>query len=212
MKYYDDKPKAPDYKPEKPHHSRTAVKTILLMLIYHAVTWLFYTIFLGNTVEVWMMRDELIIAARWTMFGYGVVSLLIIATVMAVSYIKDAERKRAYLAATSVEIRGAENVAEGFARYRKLALVEGLVCTVGAGILWMIPAIFYSISLATAGIGFGYASAWGLEQFFVGFMGLCEPFQNPWLGMLIGLGVVFGFNYFSRLHAHRTWAANRIRK
>ncbi len=212
MKNYNQVPKAPDYKPEKPNHVRTAFKSMFFLLIYHAVTWLFYTIFLSNTVEVWMMRDDMIIAARWTMFGYGAVSLLIIAAVMAVFYIKDAERKRAYLAATSVEIRGAENVAEGFSRYRKLALVEGIICTVGAAILWMIPTIFYTISLSTAGIGFGYANAWGLEQFFVGFMGLCEPFQNPLIGMLIGLGVVFVFNYFSRLYAHKTWAANRIRK
>ena len=212
MKYYDDKPKTPEYKPEKPQHSRTALRTIQLTLVYHAVTWLFYTIFISNTVEVWMMRDEMIAAARWTMFGYGAVSLLIIATVMAVFYIKDAERKRAYLTATSVEIRGAENVSEGFSRYRKLALTEGVVCTAAAGGLWMIPAIFYTISLSTAGIGIGYAGAWGLEQFFGSFMGLCEPFQNPWMGMLIGLGVVFGFNYGARVYAHKTWAANRIRK
>ena len=30
--------------------------------------------------------------------------------------------------------------------------------------------------------------------------------------MLIGLGVVFGFNYGVRVYAHKTWAANRIRK
>ncbi len=211
MKNYNQPPKAPEYKPEKPRHSRTAFKAIFFLLIYHAVTWLFYTIFLSNTVEVWMMRDDMIVTARWTMFAYGFVSLLIIAAVMAVFYIKDAERKRAYLAATSVEIRGAD-ANEGFSRYRKLALVESIVCTVGAAILWMVPTIFYTISLSTAGIGFGYASAWGLEQFFVGFMGLCEPFQNPWIGILIGLGIVFAFNYFSRLYAHKQWAANRIRK
>ena len=212
MANYTQKPAAPVYKPEKPRHSKTVFKAIFLTLIYHAVTWLFYTIFLSNTVEVWMMRDDMLTTARWTMFGYGFVTLLILAIVMAVFYIKDAERKRAYLTATSVEIRGAENIAEGFSRYRKLALVESIICTVGVGILWMIPTIFYTISLSTAGIGFAYGGAWALEQFFVGFMGLCEPFQNPWIGILLGLGVIFGFNYFSRLFAHKSWAANRIRK
>ena len=182
------------------------------MLIYHAVSWLFYTIFLANSVEVLMVRDELGARIWWTMFGFSVATLLIIAVVMAVFYLKDGDRKRAFLAATSEEVRGAENVAEGFARYRRLALVEGLVCTLSTGALWMIPTVFYAISLSTAGIGFGYASAWGLEKFFVGFMGLCEPFQSPWIGLLVGMGILFVFHYFGRLYAHKKWAENRIRR
>jgi hypothetical protein len=111
-----------------------------------------------------------------------------------------------------VEIRGAENIAEGFARYHKLALVESMISTVGVGILWMIPTIFYTISLSTAGIGFAYGGAWALEQFFVAFMGLCEPFQNPWIGILIGLAVMFAFNFIARLYAHKNWNSTRIRK
>ena len=215
MKNYDAYSKTPhnDYKPERPNHVRTAFKTLFFLLIYHAVSWLFYTIFLANSVEVLMVRDELGARIWWTMFAFSAVTLTIIGVVMAIFYLKNGDRKRAFLAATSEEVRGSrEQVAEGVARYRRLALVEGLICTLATGALWMIPAVFYSVSLSTAGIGFGYASAWGLEKFFVGFMGLCEPFQNPWLGMLIGLGILFVFQYFGRLYAHKKWQENRIRR
>jgi hypothetical protein len=122
--YNSTKSQTEAYKPERPNHVRTAVKTLFFMLIYHAVSWLFYTIFLANSVEVLMVRDELGARIWWTMFGFSVATLLIIAVVMAVFYLKDGDRKRAFLAATSEEVRGAENVAEGFARYRRLALVE----------------------------------------------------------------------------------------
>ena len=209
---YTSKPQAPTYTPEKTNHVRTAIRHLFFILIYHAVTWLFYTLFLSNSVEQLMVRDGLSTRIRWTMFVFGLVSVLIIATVVAVFYLKDSERKRAFLAATSVEIRGAENVAEGVARYRKLAIVESLACTLSTGILWMIPTIFYTISLSMSGIGFGYAGAWGLEQFFVGFIGLCEPFQNAWIGLALGLGIMFAFTFFVRIYAHKTWAENRIRR
>ena len=209
---YTSKPQTPTYTPKKTNHVRTAIRHLFFILIYHAVTWLFYTLFLSNSVEQLMVRDGLSTRIRWTMFVFGLVSVLIIATVVAVFYLKDSERKRAFLAATSVEIRGAENVAEGVARYRKLAIVESLACTLSTGILWMIPTIFYTISLSMSGIGFGYAGAWGLEQFFVGFIGLCEPFQNAWIGLALGLGIMFAFTYFVRIYAHKTWAENRIRR
>ena len=209
---YTSKPQTPTYTPEKINHVRTAIRHLFFILIYHAVTWLFYTLFLSNSVEQLMVRDGLSTRIRWTMFVFGLVSVLIIATVVAVFYLKDSERKRAFLAATSVEIRGAENVAEGVARYRKLAIVESLACTLSTGILWMIPTIFYTISLSMSGIGFGYAGAWGLEQFFVGFIGLCEPFQNAWIGLALGLGIMFAFTFFVRIYAHKTWAENRIRR
>jgi hypothetical protein len=91
-----------------------------------------------------------------------------------------------------VEIRGsAEGAEEGAVRYRKLALKEALICTLSTGALWLIPALFYAISLAMAGIGFGYGEAWGIEAFFVSFSGLCEPFRSPWVGLILGMGVLF---------------------
>ena len=206
------KTRAEAYKPERPNHVRTAGKTLFFMLIYHAVSWLFYTIFLSNSVEHLMVEDELGTRIWWTMFVFSVATLLVIAVVMAVFYLKNGDRKRAFLAATSEEVRGTENVAEGVARYRKLAIVESLACTLSTGILWMIPTIFYTISLSMSGIGFGYAGAWGLEQFFVGFIGLCEPFQNAWIGLALGLGIMFAFTFFVRIYAHKTWAENRIRR
>ena len=208
---YPTPPKAPAYQPEKPNHKRTVTKTLILMLAYHVLSMLVYRLFFSASVNQ-LARDEHWSRAYWTLFGFAIVGLLVIAAVQALLYFKDGERKRAYLAATSVEVRGAENIAEGASRYRRQALVEGLVCTLSTGALWMIPTLFYVISLSTSGMGFGYANAWALEQFFVSFMGLCEPFQNPWIGLLIGMAILFVFHYFGRLYAHKKWEQGRIRR
>ncbi len=207
---YDTTP-APTYRPEKPNHVRTGVKTLFFMAIYHAVTWLLYILFM-SPIENQMIGDEHEPQYRFVMFGFSLLTLTIIAVVMAVFYFKNGDRKRAYLSATSVEIRGAENVAEGASRYRRIALTEALVSTAVTAFLWLIPACFYTAALNSSGMGYGYAEAWGIETFFVGAVGLFQPFQNAWLGMLLGLAILFCFHYFGRLFSHKHWANNRIRQ
>jgi hypothetical protein len=103
-------------------------------------------------------------------------------------------------------------VAEGVSRYRKLALTEAIISTAVAAVLWLIPAIFYTAALNSSGMGYGYADAWGIEQFFVGAMGFFQPFQNAWVGLLVGMAILFCFHWFGRLYSHKNWAENRIRK
>ena len=202
---------AQTYRPEKVNHVRTGVRSLLFMIIYHAVTWLLY-IMIMSPLENQMVGDEREPIYRFVMFGFSALTLLILSVVMAVFYHKNGDRKRAYLAATSVEIRGAENVAEGVSRYRKLALTEAIISTAVAAVLWLIPAIFYTAALNSSGMGYGYADAWGIEQFFVGAMGFFQPFQNAWVGLLVGMGVLFCFHWFGRLFSHKNWEENRIRK
>lgn len=199
------------YRPEKINHVRTGVRSLLFMIIYHAVTWLLYVMIM-SPLENQMVGDEREPIYRFVMFGFSVLTLLIISTVMAVIYHKNGDRKRAYLAATSVEIRGEENVAEGTARYRKLALTEAIISTAVAAALWLIPAIFYTAALSSSGMGYGYADAWGIEQFFVGAMGFFQPFQNAWVGLLVGMAILFCFHWFGRLYSHKNWSENRIRR
>lgn len=202
---------AQTYRPEKVNHVRTGVRSLLFMIIYHAVTWLLY-IMIMSPLENQMVGDEREPIYRFVMFGFSVLTLLILSAVMAVFYHKNGDRKRAYLAATSVEIRGEENVAEGVSRYRKLALTEAIISTAVAAVLWLIPAIFYTAALNSSGMGYGYADAWGIEQFFVGAMGFFQPFQNAWVGLLVGMAILFCFHWFGRLYSHKNWAENRIRK
>ena len=211
MKYYNENQKAQPYQPEKPNYKRTVTKTLILMLLYHVLSMLVYRLFISASVNQ-LARDEHWSRAHWTLFGFALVGLLIIAAVLFLLYFKDGERKRAYLTATSVEVRGAEYVAEGHTHYRKLALKEGIFCTVVTGILWLIPALLYTIFQSASGQGFGYGSAYGIETFFIGFVGLCEPFQNAFVGLLFGMGVLFGFHYFGRLYAHKKWAEDRMRR
>ena len=207
---FDESP-VPTYRPEKPNHVRTGAKTLFFMMIYHAVTWLLY-ILVMSPVENQMLGDEHEPEYRLVMFGFSLVTLLVISTVMAVFYYKNGDRKRAFLAATSVEVRGADHTAEGFARYRKLALTEASVCTVSTAVLWLIPAGFFSAALATSGMGFGYGEAWFLEEFFVGAMGFFQPFQNAWVGLFLAMAIQFAFHYICRLCSHKNWHENRIRR
>ena len=199
------------YRPEKVNHVRTGAKSLFFMAIYHAVTWLLYVMIM-SPIENQMVGDEREPIYRFVMFGFSALTLVILSVVMAVIYHKNGDRKRAYLAATSVEIRGAEKIAEGAARYRKLALTEAIVSTVVAAALWLIPAAFYTAALNSSGMGYGYAEAWGVEEFFVGAMGFFQPFQNAWVGLLVGMAILFCFHYFGRLLSHKYWAVNRIRK
>lgn len=201
-----------NYLPEKINYLRTAMKTAFFILIYHAVSWLFYDLFIGSSMDPDSMSGDAASRIPWAMFFYAAAMLAVLGVVFVAFYFKNGERKRAYLAATSIEIRGAENVAEGIAWYSKIAMKESLVCTLSTGILWMIPTLFYTISIATSGQGYGYSDAWALEKFFVGFIGLCEPFRNAWIGLLIGIGIMFAFHYFGRLYSHKQWQENRIRR
>lgn len=210
MNRYDETP-VQTYRPEKPNHVKTGVKTLFFMVIFHAVTWILYVLFM-SPVENQMIGDEHEPEFRFVMFGFSLVTLLVIAIVMTVFYFKNGDRKRAFLAATSVEVRGAENVAEGESRYRKLAFVEAAVCTAVTAFLWLFPAGFYTAALNSSGMGYGYGSAWGIETFFTGVIGFFQPFQNAWIGMLVALVILFCFHYFGRLFSHKSWATNRIRR
>ena len=197
MNRYDETP-VQTYRPEKPNYVKTGVKTLFFMVIFHAVTWILYVLFM-SPVENQMIGDEHEPEFRFVMFGFSLVTLLVIAIVMTVFYFKNGDRKRAFLAATSVEVRGAENVAEGESRYRKLAFVEAAVCTAVTAFLWLFPAGFYTAALNSSGMGYGYGSAWGIETFFTGVIGFFQPFQNAWIGMLVALVILFCFHYFGRL-------------
>ncbi len=202
---------AQTYRPEKVNHVRTGVRVLLFMIIYHAVTWLLY-IMIMSPVENQMLGDEHEPEYRFVMFGFSLVTLLVIAIVMSVFYFKNGDRKRAFLSATSVEVRGEGNTSEGFTRYRKLALTEAIICTAVTAFLWLLPAGFYTAALASSGMGFGYAEAWFLEVFFVGAMGFFQPFQNAWVGLLLAMAILFCFHYFGRLYSHKSWNDNRIRR
>ena len=204
---------APDmtYRPEKPNYVRTGLKALFFIGIYHVATWLLYSIIM-SPIENHMVLDEHEPQYRFVMLGFSLLTLVILSIVTSVFYFKNGDRKRGYLAATSVELRGAEHVAEGAARYRKLALVEAIISTAVAAVLWLIPAGFYTAALASSGMGYGYANAWFIETFFVGVIGLFQPFQNAWIGMLLGLAILFCFHYFCRIYSHKSWEANRIRR
>ena len=205
-----DAPPTQTYRPEKINLVRTGAKALFFTVIYHAVTWLLYAVIM-SPLENQMVGDEHEPAYRFVMFGFSLLTWVILATVMTVFYFKNGDRKRAFLAATSAEIRGAENVAEGVARYRKTALTEAIVSTAVTAVLWLIPAGFYTAALQSSGMGYGYAEAWGIEKFFVGAMGFFQPFQSAWAGLLTGMGILFCFHYFGRLFSHRSWHQNRIR-
>lgn len=198
------------YSPEKPNFVRTAVHAFFYIIVYHIATYLLYAI-LMSPLENQMVGDGYEPRYRFVMFAFSLLTLAILSIVMISIYFKNGSRKRAYLVATSAELRGQENAAEGVIRYRKIALVESTVSTAVTAALWLIPACFYTISLSISGYGYGYAQAWGIENFFIGAVGLFQPFQNALIGWLLGVGMLFCVHYFGRIAAHKSWEDNRIR-
>lgn len=198
-----------EYRPETPDYRRLVRENLLLMLVYHAASWIVYITLINID-----LKGMGVAASRvpWGMFYVALGMLSFMGIVFTVMYFKSGERKRAYLAATSVEVRGEGNAAAGVLYYRKIALRESIVCTLASGILWLIPATFYTVSVITKGYGFGYRSAGIHEKFFVGFIGFCEPFQNALVGLSVAMTVVFVFHYFGRLYSHRRWGKERIRR
>ena len=198
------------YSPEKPNHVRTAVHAFFYIIIYHIATYLLYAI-LMSPLENQMVGDGYEPRYRFVMLAFSLLTLAILSIVMITAYFKNGIRKRAYLAATSVELRGQENAGEGAIRYRKTALIEAAISAAVTAALWLIPACFYTISLNMTGYGYGYAQAWGIENFFIGAVGLFQPFQSALIGWLLGVGMLFCVHYFGRIAAHKSWEDNRIR-
>ena len=196
------------YEPEKISYRRLSLNTLLLMLVYHGVSWLLYDLSGSQT----MVKGEPDSDTFFSSFITSLVFLCIMGVIFAGIYFKNAARRRAFLDATSIELRGVMGVREGAARYRRLALTESLVCALTAGVLWIIPTVFYLISLYLWGYGYRYALALPIEKVFIGFIGFCEPFQNPLIGMLIGMGILFAFHYIGRRYSHYYWQEHRIRR
>ena len=206
-----EQPPVTPYVPETPNYRRTAVKTLIALLIFHALSLVFHFMVLGNS-DPYTMSGQAAERIPPAMFLFSMVALFVLGDLLVGVYFKDGKRRRAFLDATSAEKRGEECVEEGFARYRKLALTEALVCTATTAALWLIPTLIYTVAQATSGRGYGYTEAPIFERFFVGFIGLCEPFQNAWIGWLIGVAFMFLFYYFGRILSHNRWAAERIRR
>ena len=198
------------YTPEKPNHLRTAVTTLGCLVIFHALSLVMHRMVVGN-VDPHRMSSDAASRIPAAMFIFSIVALFVFGDILVGIYFKNNKRKRAFLDATSVEKQGEAGAVEGVTRYRKLALTESLVCTLTTAALWLIPTLIYTVALATSGRGYGYSEAMILERFFVGFIGLCEPFQNGWIGWLIGVASTFVFHYFGRILSHNRWDAQRIR-
>ncbi len=194
----------------KRSRARSFYETFGLLAGFHLASWIIYT-FLLSTLENQMLGDELEPSFRWVMFGYSVLCMTVYGILSIVLYRKDGNRNRAFLAATSVSDLGAEAAAEGHKRYRSVPLVETLFATLAPAILWLPELILYSISVFTSGAGYGYASALFLEDLFISFVGFCQPFQNAFVGYVIGLAYIALFQYLGRRSALRAWHRDRIR-
>ena len=199
------------YRVTVPQYVRGGALHLLLLGCYHLITWILYT-FLLTTLENQMIGDEHEPQYRWVMFGFSFITMVVLAVVCFVLYLKNGNRKRAFLAATSTEERPGEDVTDGFREYRNAAWKETVVSTVLTALVWLPSAIIYTAALASSGMGYGYADAWFIETFFVGVIGLYQPFQNAWVGGLLGLILLGVSSYLGRLYAHANWNKNRIRR
>ena len=199
------------YAPEKINLLRTAARNLIYLLIFQAAGWIMHTMVLGNS-DRYLMPSHAAERIPTAMFLYSSLAFFVLGDILVGIYAGNRKRQRAYLDATSVEKRGEQAAAKGASHYRRLALIEGLVCALTGATLWLIPTVIYTVSLALSGRGYAYTEAMIIEQFFVAFIGFCEPFDNAWIGWLIATATLFGFNYFGRLLVHSRWDNQRIRR
>ncbi len=201
----------PTWKPEKINYRRLVWRTLLILLAVHATSALLY-VFLLQTMENQMLGDEIEQRFRWIMFAFSAVVLIVIVSILSVLYLRNAERKRGFLSATTSSVVGEGEVAAGYKFYRTVALRETVTVTLTTAVFYLPISCFYTIALATSGEGYGYGRAFFFEDFFVGYIGLAQPFQNAWIGYLIALVAVAGSALAVRLGAHRVWDQGRIRR
>lgn len=179
---------------------KLALRSLLFHLIYTAIAWLFFTIFMSG-IRNQMMVDKLFKELNLAMFGFSLVIFLIFRLILAMTHFKSAPEKRAYLAASEGGL-----TREITAGLRKKNLWESLLITLSALILQLPIAIFFT------SFGYGYAQAVAFEKFFVGWISFYLPWGNALLGMVINLSCVFLFSYVGRVVAQRSWEGNRIRR
>ena len=202
---------AKKYRPTPSDYFKSGLFSLLLIGCYHLITWILYT-FLLTTLENQMIGDEHEPEFRLVMFCFSFITLVALAAVSFVCYLKNGNRKRAYLTATSLEVRGDKDGAmDGRRTYRKAAFYETLLSLGITAVVWLPSACFYGYAMATSGMGYGYGEAWFIESFFVGAVGLYQLFQSSLLGVLLGLAFLGLTGYFGRLYAHASWEKNRIR-
>ncbi|MBQ7316697.1 MAG: hypothetical protein IJW90_06245 [Clostridia bacterium] len=184
----------------KSNPTKLALRSLFFHLIYCAVSWLFFAVFLSG-IRNQMLIDEMFSTLRFTMFGFSTVTFLLYEFIVAFTYFKTAERKRDYLAYTEGGI-----TKDKLQALRKLILKESLFTTLSVLLLQLPIAIFYTA------FGYGYANALGFEKFFVGFIGFYQLAENAILGLGITLVIVFMYSYLARILSHNVWEKNRIRK
>ena len=148
-----------------------------------------------------MLVDEMFYQLRMTMFGYSTVIFLLFEFIVAFTYFKNAERRRAYLSLTEGGI-----TKEKATLLRRISLKESLWTALPVVMLQIPIALFYTA------FGYGYANALGFEKFFVGFIGFYQLAENAFLGLLITFVMVFVYSLLSHILSHKTWEKNRIRK
>ncbi len=191
---------------------RTLYETAGLVLVSHLVTMILYSILL-TTLENQMIGDEIEHVFRWVMFGFSMVCMTILGGLFTLLHYKNGDRRRAFLAATTAADIGDSAAAEGYRLYNgRLPLIETVIATAATAVLWLPEAILYSASVSTAGYGYGYSLALPIEDFFVSYVGLCQPFQNAFVGWLIGTLYLAAFQYLGRRLAYRHWDRTRIRR
>lgn len=124
------------YRVTAPQYVRSGVFSLFLLGCYHLISWILYT-FLLTTLENQMLGDEHEPQYRFVMFGFSLITLVALAAVSYVFYLKNGNRKRAFLAATSVEERPGEDVSDGYREYRHAAFYETVISTAITALVWL---------------------------------------------------------------------------
>lgn len=186
----------------KINYKKTALRSTLFHIIYTLISWILFSFALSG-IKNQMIIDEMFTSLRWLMFGFSLLTFLIMQIIIAVIYVKDGERRRLYLSATEGENNTNPTV---MAHIRKSVFKESLAMVIPVAVIQLPIAIFYTA------YNYGYAAAVFFESLNLGWIGFYQPWNNALVGMILNLGIVFLFSFFVRILAHISWEKHRIRK
>lgn len=192
----------PSFSP--PQYGKHILRTLLALVIYHAVGFLLYSFLLAPLEEQMIMEqypDHII----WVAFAYNMLLLTALGIVMGILYYRNEAREKMYLRDTSVDRFGHKWAAKGALRHDLRLLWEALITAGFTAILWL-PSILVPFLVKQGTLAGSWTSVAGvLDSMFIGVTGLFHPFDIPWIGYGIGVVYVALLHVVAGFIVHRKW-------
>lgn len=193
--------------PIKPRYGRLALRTLICLAVYHAVSCLIYRL-LFYKLEAQMIIDGTTKGLAWVLFIYAAVTLTVLALITVLLYYRNETRMRAYVYETSVDRFGRRGARAARKRHTVFALKEALLTAGLSALIWLPVTLCLMLAGIRSDMAWVASVSHKLETLFMGVAGLSRPFGDGllvWIGYGIGVIWMFGIRFGGSLLVHRKW-------